>query len=358
MTKRSPSEISSRPDGSAGETEGVSRHKSSDRMPESHALRNAILAALAIGAASVAGYQHCSKSTSENTKAPIETTGKVNFAKLASSLKDYGKTMDPENQQRFAKVIALLESNLAGVQITQEDISDTSVPYLAASKIGGTYEEGQYEIALGREWNPNNGKDLSLLIHELFHIVESRESRSQLSKQDWVKRYAAPRNMVEIRSELGGWELGLVFADKYSGGLFEQYTQELQTVPVGDDDGVRRLLEKYTNLLMKKMNVTDEDGKKTLWNWLIKYDSLTFSQLKKMDCKWSYNFVTNIAGQYMKLGAQPYEIDMPRSATHRNVGECLYPLGNGPYQQYRPYIKRADGLTVPSENPVRFPEIR
>ena len=321
MTKRSPGEISSQPDGSAEETQGVSQPQSSGRMPESHALRNAILAALAIGAASVAGYQHFSKSSSPDEKTAVETTGGVDFVQLASKLKGYGNTMDPENQQRFAKVIALLESNLSGVQIAKVDTSDMSVPYLAASKIGGTYEEGQYEIALSNKWNPNNGKDLSLLIHELFHIVEGRESRTQLSKQDWVKRYAAPGNMVEIRSELGGWELGLVFADKYSGGLFEQYIKELQTVPDGDDAGVRRLLEKYTNLLMKKMNVTDEEGKKTLWNWLIKYDAYKFAQLKKMDCKWSYNFVTNIAGQYMKLGAQPYEIDIPRSATHQNVGE-------------------------------------
>lgn len=282
--------------------------------------------------------------------------GIVDFPQLAGKLEQYGQTMDPINQERLKKVIALMKTNFEGVAVMRRNdlrpevrgVTSTSRSFQPTARPSITFNE---------DWNPNNGIDVVVAVHESEHLVEDQETRKTLSPEDWRKFYGAAAkpgtaDPVEIRTELRAWELQLVLADKMSGGLFEEFYHELNK---GDQTQVNAdaTLAKYTNLVAQALNIRPNE-KGIITRWLQIYYTYRLSEKNNLDCKWNYNFITQITGEYNKIGIPIYEVENPESTDGKNPGSCLYEVKGGPYTSFRPYVDLGNGVIRPAEKSIKF----
>jgi hypothetical protein len=288
---------------------------------------------------------------------PATNIESLDWRKLADDLEKYSSGMDEDNRGRFEKVLNLMRSNLTGIEIEQSDFPGREFVLAQATIEAKYYKAKKNKLSINKKWNANNGFDMALLVHELLHIVDNIDGRNTLGPVNYEKIWGASGTKYEIRTELRAWELMLVLADKLSGGLFEQFYQELSKIGPGDTDGSgeARLKQKYTDAVYLALNVRDNKIKDKITAWLHYYFSYRSYERFDLDCKWSYNFVSLIGKEYLDHGIELYELELPPESEGKYRHNCVYPLPqNGSYSAYRPYLKRENGYIGPSKEKVEF----
>lgn len=274
------------------------------------------------------------------------------FAGLAQELKPFSDGMDPVNRQYFDRVLDLMEANLTGVEVKRSNFEDNPKIRASASTPRDYNDPSLPKITLNENWVANNGVDLALAVHELGHVVDLLASRSALDGETWTKIYGAPGNAVEVRTELKAWELQLVLLNQLSGGLVEEFYEAVKSAQSNEE--ADQLLTSYTEKIAQKLNVR-EDQKGMLKRWLQIYFNYKAPERFGIPCRWTYDFVVQIAGEYHAQGIPMYEVDL-NPGDHTNPEQCVDPLPEAlyDYRSFRPYEELRPGMVGPASEAIPF----
>jgi hypothetical protein len=330
------------------------KHSSHSRQTKGLSNTTKIAIGTVLAGLTIYGITRETGTNNQKTPAVSESAQEnISFPALADQLEQYANQMDPLNKEKLRKVIALMRNNLPGIKLEKSNFSDHPA-IIAESEFNVKQSElGMEKITLNENWNSDNFLDIALIVHELFHLAEIREHRKTLTPENWTKIYGLSHNSLEIRSELSAWELGLVLLDKMTNGALDKFYHEIIKLDVENFDLAQKTVRKYSEKIAKIGNIS-ENQKNTVERWLQIYLNYRAFDTNNLDCKWTYNFVTQITKEYQPEGIQLYELELPESATGKFPEQCLYPLQGGPYRSYWPYVRRRDGLIGPASEPVHF----
>ena len=269
---------------------------------------------------------------------------------IADKLAPYAEGMDPRVKASFEEVLSLMQTDLQGIIIERSTFGNNP-DVRASSTISKDYQRTRpITVTLSTNWDASNGLDLALLIHELNHVARLESERKIEDGATWSKRFGST-NGTEVRTELEAWELHLNLMDKESNGLMSKFYEELNKTEPAQMDS---LFDTYLEKIALALNVR-EDQKWSLGKMLKTYVNYRL-QKDKLNCAWSYKFVTSVASQYVLSGVDIYELDLNAADEGPNPSQCLYPLPNGSYgyKSYRPYEDRGNGMIGPRSKPVYF----
>ena len=131
--------------------------------------------------------------------------------------------------------------------------------------------------------------------------------------------------------------------DQLSGGLLNAFYEEV--LKASGPEEADAISIRYTEELAKKLNVRG-DQKGMLRRWLQIYLNYRAPQRFKMDCRWMYDFATQVAGEYDRDGVQVYELALDPKDQKSDPNRCIDPLPEGSYdyKMYYPYSKTKAGV--------------